>query len=143
MTRRFSFRRRVQRSRRSLAVDPAAGVARRRDPVPVRGRACYIDNSFGDIDGVRPPRAAVECLKASLAAEKAAAAALAVARDDVRRCLHEARQGGAVTYTAIATAITPPKDTVAASIRARRLVASALACRAHEARLRAKRQRQE
>lgn len=88
------------------------------------------------LDGIRPARSAVECLKAALTAERDATAALAAARTNVRDCLAKARQGGAVTYSAIAAAITPPRESVASTIKARKLAASALVCRAWESRRR-------
>lgn len=94
--------------------------------------------ALADVAGIRPARTAVACLQSALDAESNAAKALATARDDVRRCLHQARQGGEVTLTAIATAITPPKasESTLSVIRRRKRVAASLACRLYQAKLR-------
>lgn len=109
--------------RRSLATKRIQAGGRRR---VVDDRSCKL--SFGDVDGVRPSRASVECLQQSLKDEAAAASALANARSSVRDCLAAARRDGA-SWTAIATAVTARRETVAATILARRRAASALACR--------------
>jgi hypothetical protein len=111
-----------------------SGRADRDDGVPNHCKPAKLDGA--KLDGVRPARSAVECLKAALMAEREATAALAAARTNVRDCLAKARQGGAVTYSAIATAITQPRESVAATIKARKLAASALVCRAWEAKRR-------
>jgi hypothetical protein len=71
-----------------------------------------------------------------LRAEKDATTALAAARADVIRCLHEARAGGSVTLTAIATALVPAQSNPLASMKARKRAAQALACRLYENRRR-------
>jgi hypothetical protein len=100
---------------------------------------CGIDRSKFDgtkLDGARPTASALGCLKASLRAEKDATAALATARAEVIRCLHEARAGGSVTLTAIATALVPAQSNPFASMKARKRAAQALACRLYESRRR-------
>lgn len=91
--------------------------------------------SFGDIDGVRPPATAIACLRESLRREADAVEARRTAAAEVIRCVGEARRTGA-SLTAVATALIGPRSTISETIKARRRMANAIACRLHAARQR-------
>lgn len=95
--------------------------------------------AFGDMDGVRPPAAAISCLRDSLQREAEAVEARRTAAAHFVRCVGEARRTGA-TLTAVATALIGPRSTISETIKARKRMANAIACRVFEARRRQRRQ---
>jgi hypothetical protein len=129
--------------RRASVVRSSSADARRKPSCEEPEVRCGLSRSRleGDrLDGQRPTRAAVTCLQSALEREREAAAALSMARTDIRKCLLEARSRGVVSLTAIATAITPPRSSEAtASLwRRRKRAAASLACRLYEAKRRSR-----
>jgi hypothetical protein len=100
---------------------------RRGCPLPLDG--------IGDIFGVRPSAAAISCLRESLRREADAVETRRTAAADVIRCVGEAQRTGA-TLTAVATALIGPRSTISETIKARKRLANAIACRLHAARQR-------